>query len=113
MLRVHLATDGDSASITPKPGRERDRFLESLEPLVRDVARLERGPTESISDDAGVLVGSRIPRDLLASRPRLRTIIVPWAGIPRSLPKVIEESGRSDVVLRNIHHNAALSLIHI
>ncbi len=107
MLRVHLATDGDSASITPKPGRERDRFLEALEPLVEDVARLERGPTETISDDAEVLVGSRISPDLLGTRQRLHTIIVPWAGIPRSLPKAIEASGRTDVVLRNIHHNAA------
>lgn len=107
MLRIHLAIDGDSASITPRPGDGRDRFRDTLEPLVRDVAHLDRGPTESISTDADILVGSRVPADLLAERPRLRTIIVPWAGIPRTLPASIEASGRSDVVLRNIHHNAA------
>ncbi len=106
-LRVHLATDGDSASITPVPGGDGDPFLDSLLPLVENVATLDRGPTESISPEAEVLVGSRITADVLASAAALRTIIVPWAGIPRPLVATVAESGRTDIKIRNIHHNAA------
>lgn len=107
MLRVHLATDGDAASITPVPGEDRDRFREAIEPLVRGFATIDRGPTDEIHPDASVLVGSRVTPELLRRRPTLRTILVPWAGIPRPLLAAVEASGRTDLSVRNIHHNAA------
>ena len=107
MLRVHLATDGDSASITPTPGRSGDPFLDALTPLVADLAVLHRGPTTEIAPDAEILVGSRITPEVLNRAAGLRTIIVPWAGIPRPLVQAVADSGRTDVAIRNIHHNAA------
>jgi phosphoglycerate dehydrogenase-like enzyme len=107
MLRVHLATDGDSASITPTPDRDGDPFLDALTPLVGEFATLHRGPTDEIGRDADVLVGSRVTPGVLDRAIALRTIIVPWAGIPRPLVHAVAESGRTDVAIRNIHHNAA------
>lgn len=107
MLRVHLATDGDSASITPTPDGDGDPFVDALAPLVRDVAALDRGPTARIHPETEVLVGSRLTPEELRRTASLRTIIVPWAGIPRPLVQAVADSGRTDVRIRNIHHNAA------
>lgn len=107
MLRVHLATDGDHASITPTPGEASDPLLDALSPLVAGFARLERGPTHSMSEATEVLVGSRLDADRIRSLSRLRAILVPWAGIPRPLTAAVTDSGRRDVRILNIHHNAA------
>ena len=103
---VHVAVDGDGQSITPRPGAEGDRFFVLLAEAAPPRVRLTRGPTAELPPKAAVLIGSRITPELLRARPTLKTIIVPWAGIPRPLLAAIEASGREDLQVRNIHHNA-------
>ncbi|MBC04494.1 MAG: hypothetical protein CMJ34_14515 [Phycisphaerae bacterium] len=105
-LHVHLAVDGDPRSITPRPGVSGDPFRTALEPLVDGWTVLTRGPADRIPTDAVVMVGSRIDPDVLRSRPSLRAIIVPWAGIPIALQEALVEADRTDIEILNVHHNA-------
>lgn len=103
---VHVAVDGDAQSVTPRPGAEGDRFFQLLEKAAPSGIRLTRGPTTELPPEATVLIGSRITPELLRARPALGTIIVPWAGIPQLLLDAIRDSGRGDLQVQNIHHNA-------
>jgi len=105
-LRVHLAVDGDHRSITPRPGVSGDPFRHALETRVQGWTVLSRGPADEIPLDATVLVGSRIDAEVLRARPALRSIIVPWAGIPAGLQQSLADADRSDIRIHNIHHNA-------
>lgn len=107
MLQVHLATHGDPASLTPRVRAGHDPFLAEMTARCGDLARLSRGPVEAMPPDCEVLVGSVIAADTLAARPRLRHVIVPWAGIPAGLESSVAASGRQDVTIHNLHHNAA------
>ena len=106
-LRIHVAVDGDPSSITPRPGAGGDPFLEALRAATTGWASLTRGPSAEIPRDAEVVVGSRISPEVLADRPALRAILVPWAGIPGSLRASVEQAKRPDLDVLNIHHNAA------
>lgn len=103
-LHVHVAVDGDPASITP--GGDDDPFFRQLRLRVRDFAQLSRGTVEDVPEDARVLVGSRIDATLLARRPELVSIVVPWSGIPPSLRASVHDAGRADLQILNVHHNA-------
>ena len=105
-LHVHLAVDGDSRSITPRPGVSGDPFRSALDERTSGWTRITRGPADEIPGDATVLVGSRISTETLRSRPSLRTVIVPWAGIPAGLTDGIRDAERDDIAIRNVHHNA-------
>ncbi len=102
---VHVAVDGDSRSVTPRPGHGGDRFLRHLAELSPAGTRLHRGLVSTIQAETTVLIGSKIDPGRLRTLPQLHTIIVPWAGIPRSLIDDVAASGRA-VEIRNIHHNA-------
>ena len=103
---VHVAVDGDAQSVTPRAGAEGDRLFQLLEDAAPSRLRLTRGPTAELPLEATILIGSRITSELLRARPGLRTIIVPWAGIPQLLLDAIRDSGRENLLVRNIHHNA-------
>ena len=107
MLQVHLATHGDPASLTPKVRAGQDPFLDEMTARCGDLARLTRGPVDAMPADCDVLVGSEITAEMLAARPPLRHVIVPWAGIPAKLEANVVASGRRDVTIHNLHHNAA------
>lgn len=107
MLQVHLATHGDPASLTPEVRAGHDPFLDEMTARCGDLAVLTRGPVDSMPPECEVLVGSVIDPESLAARPALRHLIVPWAGIPASLESNVAASGRQDVTIHNLHHNAA------
>ncbi len=107
MLQVHLATHGDPASLTPRIRAGHDPFLDAMTARCDDLAVLTRGPVDAMPAECDVLVGSEIAAKTLAVRPLLRHLIVPWAGIPASLEASVSASGRRDVTIHNLHHNAA------
>ncbi len=107
MLQVHLATHGDPASLTPEVRAGHDPFLDAMKARCDGLAVLTRGPVDLMPIECDVLVGSEIAPEMLAERSRLRHVIVPWAGIPARLETSVAESGRRDVAIHNLHHNAA------
>lgn len=107
MLQVHLATHGDPASLTPKVRAGHDPFLDAMTARCPGLAALTRGPVDAMPAECSVLVGSEITAESLAARPLLRHLIVPWAGVPASLEASVAASGRQDVTIHNLHHNAA------
>lgn len=109
MLTVHLATSGDLETIAPSATAVDDPFVEAMHELAGDIATFSRGPIEEIPAQCQVLVGGHIDPEQLANALDLHTIVVPWAGIPGGLVSSIKATGRSDLTIRNIHHNAASS----
>ncbi|MAH66490.1 MAG: hypothetical protein CMJ27_08890 [Phycisphaerae bacterium] len=107
MLQVHLATHGDPASLTPEVRAGHDPFLDAMTARCAGLAALTRGPVDAMPASCEVLVGSEITAEMLAARSTLRHLIVPWAGIPAGLEATLAASGRRDVTIHNLHHNAA------
>jgi phosphoglycerate dehydrogenase-like enzyme len=90
-LRVHVAED---------PALE---LLASLRPLLDPAVHLtSSGPA---GGEFEVLVSGRPTPDLLRASPRLRAVIVPWAGVSRKTQEIVR--GHPGVTLHNLHHNAA------
>jgi D-3-phosphoglycerate dehydrogenase len=107
MLTVHLATTGDPATISPAATEHDDPFVEAMRELAGDLATFSHGPINTMPEGCQILVGGRVDPEQLAAAADLHTIIVPWAGIPGDLVDSVRASGRRDVAIRNIHHNAA------
>lgn len=56
------------------------------------------------SGDVEMLIEGRADRELLARCPRLKWVVVPFAGVPKATIEVV--SGFPQVTLHNLHHNA-------
>lgn len=90
-LRVHLLQDFDSD------------FVQSLR------ARLSAGIELTSGDIHGkpqfeILIAGVPERRQLTASPRLRTLIIPWAGLPRKTRELLLELPH--IAVHNIHHNA-------
>jgi phosphoglycerate dehydrogenase-like enzyme len=72
---------------------------EALDPAIQ----LTLGPERPDRADFEVLVAGRPSADDLAASPRLRAVVVPWAGLPDVTRELLE--GRPDLTLHNLHHN--------
>ncbi|MEV6288469.1 NAD(P)-dependent oxidoreductase [Kribbella sp. NPDC051770] len=59
-------------------------------------------PTADAAYD--VLVDGRPTEELLAASPRLRALVIPYAGVPAETRALL--STRSELVVRTVHHNA-------
>lgn len=51
-----------------------------------------------------ILVAGRPRREEITASPRLRTVVVPWAGIPDSTQEMMREFPQ--IAVHNLHHNA-------
>lgn len=78
--------------------------------LARFRSQLEGGITitvgEVVAKTADILVAGRPTEEQLLASPRLRTLIVPFAGIPDSTHALMVRY--PDISMHNVHHNAAV-----
>lgn len=91
MLRVHLLDMPYEAEVEP---------LREL--LHADIA-LSDGP--ELPAEVEVLVAGRPARAQLQACPRLRVLIVPWAGVPDTTRELLRDFPH--IAVHNLHHNAA------
>jgi phosphoglycerate dehydrogenase-like enzyme len=89
-LRVHL--------LTP-PTADNLAYLQSLLPTAVTITS-----GETIDPQTEILAGGRVSGDQLDALPRLRAVIVPWAGLPRNLADLLPQYPR--LTAHNLHHNA-------
>lgn len=92
MLHVHLHTEPDA---------EARAYLHEL--LDADV-RLTFGPDVPEAAAYEVLVAGRPAREEITASPRLRTLIIPWAGLPPATRDLMRDF--PEVAVHNLHHNA-------
>ncbi len=92
-MRVHLATAPDEAA------------LAALRAQIEARVELSFGPEPPMSADYEVLVAGRPSEALLDASPRLRLVVVPFAGLPE--PTRQRLLARPALALHNLHHNAA------
>lgn len=90
---LHLSNGFDS------PG------VEALTKRLRGIAEVTCGP-DPVENTQIWSTGSTQP-EVLASLPHLKSIVVPWAGIPEKLIEVLQP--RPKISLHNLHHNADAS----
>ncbi len=92
-LRVHCLHEFDAEALTDL----RDRLVPEVE--------LNVSKTIPEPADFDVLVAGRPAPEQLDVSPRLRTVVIPWAGVAPALVSALAE--RPQITLHNIHHNAA------
>ncbi len=90
-LRVHVAED---------PALE---LADRLRPLLDPAVQLTSGVASG--GEYEILVSGRPTPELFGESPRLRAVIVPWAGVSRKTQELIR--GHPQLTLHNLHHNAA------
>jgi len=88
------------------PGADCEALRARLRELLEDDAHI----AAERSGDAEVLVRGVVAPDDLAGLPRLRAVIVPWAGVPERTRATL--AAFSGVTLHNLHHNAAVTAEH-
>ena len=98
LLRVHCAHDFGADAHADLVRR------------VRDVADITFGAEAPDPAAVDVLIAGRPERRHLESMPRLRAVVVPWAGVGRATTELLAEFPA--VALRNLHHNAAPTAEH-
>lgn len=76
-------------------------FQAQLDP---DIA-LTWGPTPPEPAQYAILVAGRPSRVLLSASPCLRTLIIPWAGLPETTRALLADFPQ--LTVHNLHHNAA------
>lgn len=92
-LSVHLLQRFDAAWI--------GRLEAGLEPGIR----LSSGEVAPSPADYEILIAGLPRRDHLTASPRLKTLIIPWSGLPEATRKLALEFPH--IAVHNIHHNAA------
>lgn len=78
--------------------------LDELRPLVRPTVRLVAGPADEQPEETDILVGGSVTAEHLARSPRLRAVIVPFAGVPFPTQALLREYPH--VTLHNLHFNS-------
>ncbi len=91
-LHVHLHTRPDAEALA---------YLHDL--LDADV-QLTFGPDVPEGAEYEILVAGRPTREEVVASSRLRTLIIPWAGLPPSTRALMRDF--PDVAVHNLHHNA-------
>ena len=82
-----------------------DDFLRILRAQTDPRIEFILGPDLPETPDYEWLVEGTPSREQVEASPRLRGVIVPWAGIPPGTAGLLRD--RTDLLLHNLHHNAA------
>ncbi|MCO6451715.1 MAG: hypothetical protein J5I90_13100 [Caldilineales bacterium] len=93
LMRVHISY--------PPPAEQMARLQADLDPVIT----LTTGEEVQNPADVDVLVDGRPSRDDLIASPILRTLIIPFAGVPPETAELMTEFPQ--VVVHNLHHNDA------
>jgi len=91
-LRVHI--------LHPPP----DDALTQLQELIDSTIEITSG-LESLESDTQILVHGRPSMEHLAACPKLKALIIPYAGVSAETRKLLMDS-HSDLPVYNLHHNA-------
>ncbi|HLG60966.1 MAG TPA: 2-hydroxyacid dehydrogenase [Ktedonosporobacter sp.] len=75
---------------------------ETLQRLVSPELRITAGP--DVVSDCEILVAGTPSREQIQASPRLRALVVPWAGVPEATRKLMLDF--PEISVHNIHHNA-------
>lgn len=86
--------------IQERPG---PRALEALRSLLDEGVDLTFGPGLPEDPDYSVLVAGRPEESELSASGLLKTLLIPWAGLPQSTRLTMLE--RPGIAVHNIHHN--------
>lgn len=78
--------------------------LERLRASLRPEVHLSPGPDLPHPADYQIIVGGRITVEMLSASPSLRTVIIPWAGVPVKLRELL--LGYPKIAVHNLHYNA-------
>lgn len=92
MIRVHLTQGFDP------------RFVNLLSVGLHPAIDLTCGDGSAVPQDCEVLIAGRPTREQLTASPRLKTLIIPWAGLPAKTRDLL--LGFPNLSVYNIHHNA-------
>jgi phosphoglycerate dehydrogenase-like enzyme len=92
-LTLHISNGYDSAGV------------EALSKRLRGIAKVTSG-SDPVESTEVWCTGSAAP-EVVSSLPQLRSVVVPWAGVPEKLIESV--SCRPAVSLHNLHHNADAS----
>jgi phosphoglycerate dehydrogenase-like enzyme len=76
-----------------------------LRGLLDPEVRLVLGDAEGAASKREVLVQGVPGRQAIENSPKLRALVIPWAGLPRRTREILLDNPHIDVY--NIHHNAA------
>lgn len=79
-------------------------YIDQLQALLEPDVRLTTGQDEPIPPDTDILIAGRPTREQLAAGLALRTLIVPWAGLPAETRELL--AGFPQIAAHNLHHNA-------
>ena len=85
----------------PRYGEEQ---LANLRAELGHEIELTSGPEPPSPTEYDILISGRPTRALVSSSPRLRALIIPWAGIPESTRGLMLEFPQ--IAVHNLHHNA-------
>ncbi len=91
-LRVHITGDDET------------EFIESLIPLLNENVSLTTDNDKTAQHSCNILVAGLPDKEIVASNNNLTTVIIPWAGLPRTTRILMLEN--PDIAVHNIHHNA-------
>ena len=92
-LNVHLLQEFDK------------KFVKSLDRKTHDNIVLTYGKELPSPSEYQILIAGRPERKHLIASPNLKTLIIPWAGLPEQTRTLLLEY--PDITVHNIHHNAA------
>ena len=85
--------------------RESDQQAwESFEALLDPQIKFLSGDKLPQPADYDVLVAGRPDEDMLTASPNLRTLVIPWAGLPEPTAQLL--SSYPHISVHNLHHNA-------
>lgn len=77
--------------------------LEMIEPLVPPTVHFTAGPQTAQPEECDILIGGRVTAEQIEASPRLRAVIVPFAGVPVEIQEVMRRYPAID--LHNLHFN--------
>jgi phosphoglycerate dehydrogenase-like enzyme len=92
-LSVHLLRETEPAALA--------RLRGSLDSSTKLTGGLELAPTR----DYHILVAGRPKRQHLEASPNLKSLVIPWAGLPETTRALMLEF--PEIGVHNLHHNAA------
>jgi len=92
---------GDLIVHMPDAPRDEAHLRSLLDPEVRIVL----GDADDVVDERDVLVRGVPSREEVEGSPRLRALVIPWAGLPGATREILLDN--PGVAVHNIHHNAA------
>lgn len=79
-------------------------YLEYMLPKLLPEIHISTDDESSIPGETQILIAGRPKREMLLSAPGLRTLIIPWAGIPAETRQLMLDY--PDIRVHNLHHNA-------